>query len=68
VVVHYLHSNNGVDVYQVNTYSTNPPQPDSLIDDRLEIHVGSSSWTWQMRGGSSNYQGGTYSSGGDSAA
>jgi hypothetical protein len=55
-VVYYLHSNDG-DVYQVNIYSTNPPQPDSLIDDRLEIHVHGSSWKWYQRGGDVNYGG-----------
>ncbi len=51
VMIYYLHSNNGVDVYQVNTYSTNPPQPDMLVDDRLELHVSGSSWRWLHRGG-----------------
>jgi hypothetical protein len=55
-------------VYQVNVYSTNPPQPDTLVDDRLEIHVRGESWTWQQRGGSSHFQGGTYTSGGDSTS
>jgi hypothetical protein len=67
IVIYYLHSNNGADVYQVNTYSTNPPQPDTLVDDRLEIHVNGSSWRWHMRGGSSGYQGGTYGSGGSAS-
>ena len=57
VVVHYLHSNNGYPVYQVNVYSTNPPQPDTLVDDRLELHVYGGSWRWHMRGGSSNFNG-----------
>ena len=57
VWIYYLHSNNGVDVYQVNVYSTNPPQPDTLIDDRLELHISGGSWQWYQRGGSSNYNG-----------
>ena len=63
VVVHYLHSNHGYAVYQVNVYSTNPPQPDMLLDDRLELHVYGGSWRWHMRGGSSRYQGDVYTSG-----
>ena len=58
VIVYYLHSNNGPAVYQVNIYSTNPPQPDTLLDDRLEIHVNSDgSWQWYERGGDPNYHG-----------
>ncbi len=57
VWVHYLHSSNGVDVYQVNVYSTNPPQPDTLVDDRLEIHVSGSSWRWYQRGGRPEFNG-----------
>jgi PKD repeat protein len=57
VWVFYLHSKNGADVYQVNTYSTNPPQPDTLVDDRLEIHVNGSSWRWYQRGGMKDYHG-----------
>jgi hypothetical protein len=51
VWIYYLHSNNGADVYQVNVYSTNPPQPDSLLDDRLEFHVSGGAWQWYQRGG-----------------
>jgi hypothetical protein len=57
VWLHYLHSNNGVDVYQVNIYSTNPPHPDTLIDDRLEIHVSGDNWQWYHRGGHPDYHG-----------
>ena len=57
VWVHYLHSNNGADVYQVNVYTTNPPQPDTLIDDRLEIHVRGGAWKWYQRGGDKQYNG-----------
>jgi hypothetical protein len=56
VVVYYLHSNDG-DVYQVNTYSSNPPQPDTLVDDRLEIHVQGATWRWHHRGGDERYNG-----------
>ena len=55
--VHYLHSNHGADVYQVNVYSTNPPQPDTLVDDQLEIHVRGGSWQWHHRGGHPDYNG-----------
>jgi hypothetical protein len=41
----------------VNVYTTNPPQPDTLIDDRLEIHVRSGSWEWHQRGGDKQYNG-----------
>ncbi|MBZ0301479.1 MAG: proprotein convertase P-domain-containing protein, partial [Anaerolineae bacterium] len=54
VWVYYLHSNNGADVYQVNTYTTNPPQPDTLTDDRMEIHVYGGSWQWYQRVGRSH--------------
>jgi hypothetical protein len=57
VWLYYLHSGNGVDVYQVNIYSTNPPQPDTLVDDRLEIHVNGESWQWYHRGGDTQYHG-----------
>ncbi|MBZ0301100.1 MAG: hypothetical protein K8J31_15235 [Anaerolineae bacterium] len=58
VWLYYLNSNDGVDVYQANIYTTNPPQPDTLIDDRLEIHVASDgSWQWYRRGGDSSYNG-----------
>jgi hypothetical protein len=58
VWVHYLHSKDGVAVYQVNTYNTNPPQPDTLVDDRLEFHVAEGgSWQWRMRGGDRDYNG-----------
>src|SRR5690606_10893494 len=57
VWIYFLYSKNGVDVYQVNVYLTNPPQPDSLIDDRLEIHVRGSSWQWYQRGGTKQYNG-----------
>ena len=57
VWLHYLHSNDGADVYQVNVYSTNPPQPDTLIDDQLEIHVNGESWQWYRRGGDTRYHG-----------
>lgn len=60
VWLYYLHSNNGSDVYQVNIYSTNPPQPDTLLDDRLEILVSGKSWRWNHRGGLSQYRGGTH--------
>ena len=58
VWLYYLHSENGADVSQVNTYSTNPPQPDTLVDDQLEIHVEGGRWQWQHRGGHGNYHGG----------
>jgi hypothetical protein len=45
VVVYYLGIDNGVDVYQVNTY--NPT--DTLMDDRLELLVANSSYTWRRR-------------------
>lgn len=58
VWIHYLYSADGVAVYQVNIYSSNPPQPDTLLDDRLEIHVREDgSWTWHMRGGLEQYNG-----------
>ena len=58
VVVHYLHSNHGYPVYQVNVYSSNPPQPDTLVDDRLEFHVQTDgSWQWHLRGGLDVYNG-----------
>ena len=58
VEVNYLHSNNGADVYQVNVYSTTPPQPDTLLDDRLELHINADgTWQWYQRGGSSDYNG-----------
>ena len=57
VWIYYLHSNGGKDVYQVNVYTTNPPQPDTLIDDRLEFHVRGGVWEWYQRGGSKNYNG-----------
>jgi hypothetical protein len=41
----------------VNVYSTNPPQPDTLVDDRLEIHVHNGAWQWYQRGGSAEYNG-----------
>src|SRR5690606_23197378 len=55
VVLYYLHSNNGADVYQVNIYSTNPPQPDTLLDDRLEFYVNNGIWRWYQRGGSRDF-------------
>lgn len=57
VWIYYLHSSSGADVYQVNVYSTNPPQPDTLLDDRLEIHVSGGAWKWYQRGGDPNYGG-----------
>lgn len=58
VIVHYLHSNHGYPVYQVNVYRTNPPQPDTLVDDHLEFHVqADGSWQWYMRGGLAVYNG-----------
>jgi hypothetical protein len=57
VWLHYLYGANGVDVYQVNTYSTNPSQPDTQVDDLLEIHVIGSNWQWYHRGGDTNYHG-----------
>jgi subtilisin-like proprotein convertase family protein len=57
VWIYYLHSNGGADVYQVNVYSTNPPQPDTLVDDRLEIHVRGGAWQWYQRGGTIQYNG-----------
>jgi len=57
VWVYYLHSNGGADVYQVNIYSTNPPQPDSLLDDRLEFHVSGGAWQWYQRGGDKDFGG-----------
>lgn len=50
VWVYFLYSADGVDVYQVNTYRSAVPQPDTLIDDRLEIHVNGSGWNWVQRG------------------
>lgn len=57
VWVYFLYSSDGVDVYQVNVYSTNPPQPDTLLDDRLEIHISGDSWQWYQRGGNPKYNG-----------
>jgi hypothetical protein len=58
VMIYYLHSNYGYPVYQVNVYTTNPPQPDTLLDDRLELHVrAGGAWTWHMRGGANDYNG-----------
>ena len=57
VWIFFLYSSGGVDVYQVNVYTTNPPQPDTLIDDRLEIHVSGGSWQWYQRGGDKQYNG-----------
>ena len=58
VWMYFLYTKDGVDVYQVNVYSTNPPQPDTLLDDRLELHVNANgSWQWYQRGGSSQYHG-----------
>ncbi|MAS35318.1 MAG: hypothetical protein CL610_14995 [Anaerolineaceae bacterium] len=68
VWVYYLHSNNGADVYQVNVYSTNPPQPDTLLDDRLEIHVNGGSWQWYQRGGASGSSSAPSSSSGASGS
>ncbi len=50
VWVYFLYSTDGVDVYQVNTYRSAVPQPDTLIDDQLEIHVRGSIWKWMQRG------------------
>ena len=57
VWIYYLHSNGGKDVYQVNIYSTNPPQPDTLVDDRLELHVSGGVWRWYQRGGDTDFGG-----------
>ncbi len=69
VWLYYLHSNDG-DVYQVNIYSTNPPQPDTLVDDHMQIHVHGSSWKWYQRGGAAEYGGipeGIYTGSGSSS-
>ena len=57
VWVHFLYTKDGKNVYQVNTYSTDPPQPDTLIDDKLEIHQYSNIWQWYHRGGDSQFHG-----------
>jgi hypothetical protein len=51
VWLYYLYSENGVAVYQVNTYRSHTPQPDTLVDDELEIHISAGSWRWLHRGG-----------------
>jgi hypothetical protein len=57
VWLYFLYTKDGVDVYQVNTYSTNPPQPNTLVDDHLEIHVTGTTWQWYERGGDPHYHG-----------
>ena len=57
VWLYFLHNHDGVDVYQVNVYSTQPPQPDTLVDDQLEIHVQQGDWQWFHRGGQADYHG-----------
>lgn len=57
VWLHYLHGAGDSHIYQVNTYSSAVPQPGTLVDDRLEIHVSGDSWQWHHRGGDPRYQG-----------
>lgn len=49
VWVDYVSNTNGVDIYQINIYSSNPPQPETLVNDRLQIHMIGDQWQWRSR-------------------
>ena len=57
VWLYYLYDEAGKSVFQVNTYTSPRPRPDTLVDDLLEIHITGDSWQWYHRGGDPNFHG-----------